>query len=85
MILTAFFFGLLLLTTANTSSCSSDESELEYAYTGALGLRFGFFGLFKAARWLWWLVAPGGPGLIAQLAPGCCLYVVWRSVFYKFM
>ena len=46
---------------------------------------FGFFGLFKAARWLWWLVAPGGPGLIAQLAPGCCLYVVWRSVFYKFM
>ena len=46
---------------------------------------FGFFGLFNAARWLWWLVAPGGPGLIAQLAPGCLLYVVWRSVFYKFM
>jgi hypothetical protein len=48
MILTAFFFGLLLLTTANTSSCSSDESELEYAYTGALGLRFGFFAFALA-------------------------------------
>ena len=49
------------------------------------GTLFGFWCIFKAVRWLWWLLAPGDPNLIATLAPGCMLYVVWRSVFYKFL